>query len=99
VARAEIGIFGGSGFYSLLEGAQEITVDTPYGPPSDVITVGEIAGRRVAFLPRHGKQHQFPPHLIHYRAHIAASARRGAACPAGGRRARGRARIRRGRWW
>lgn len=72
MAQAEIGIFGGSGFYSLFEGAQEMTIDTPYGPPSDVITVGEIAGRRVAFLPRHGKQHQFPPHMINYRANIAA---------------------------
>jgi 5'-methylthioadenosine phosphorylase len=72
MAQVEIGVFGGSGFYSLLEGAQEVEVETPYGPPSDVITVGEIAGRRVAFLPRHGKQHQFPPHVINYRANIAA---------------------------
>lgn len=72
MAGAEIGVFGGSGFYSLLEGAMEITVETPYGPPSDAITVGEIAGRRVAFLPRHGRQHQFPPHAINYRANIAA---------------------------
>ncbi|MDR7523113.1 MAG: S-methyl-5'-thioadenosine phosphorylase [Armatimonadota bacterium] len=72
MVTAEIGVFGGSGFYSLLEGATEITVDTPYGPPSDVITVGEVAGRRVAFLPRHGRKHQFPPHAINYRANTAA---------------------------
>ena len=70
VAQAEIGVFGGSGFYSLLEGAQEIAVQTPYGPPSDVVTVGEIAGRRVAFLPRHGRRHQYPPHAINYRANV-----------------------------
>ncbi|MDR7544639.1 MAG: MTAP family purine nucleoside phosphorylase, partial [Armatimonadota bacterium] len=72
MAEAEIGVFGGSGFYSLLEGAQEVEVQTPYGPPSDVVTIGEIAGRRVAFLPRHGRKHQFPPHAINYRANIAA---------------------------
>ena len=72
MAVAEIGVFGGSGFYSLIEGAQELQVDTPYGPPSDVITLGEIAGHRVAFLPRHGRKHQWPPHTINYRANIAA---------------------------
>jgi len=72
MAAAEIGVFGGSGFYSLLEGAQELQIDTPYGPPSDVITVGEIAGRRVAFLPRHGQKHQWPPHMINYRANMTA---------------------------
>ncbi len=72
MATAEIGVFGGSGFYSLIEGAQEIQIDTPYGPTSDVVTVGEIAGRRVAFLPRHGRKHQWPPHMINYRANITA---------------------------
>jgi len=72
MAAAEIGVFGGSGFYSLLEGAETVTVETPYGLPSDVITIGEVAGRRVAFLPRHGRRHQFPPHMINYRANIAA---------------------------
>lgn len=70
--EAEIGVFGGSGFYSLIEGAREVTVETPYGPPSDVITVGELGGRRVAFLPRHGRRHQWPPHVINYRANVAA---------------------------
>jgi 5'-methylthioadenosine phosphorylase len=68
--RAEIGVFGGSGFYSLLSGAAEVTVETPYGAPSDQLAVGEIAGRRVAFLPRHGKQHQYPPQAINYRANL-----------------------------
>jgi 5'-methylthioadenosine phosphorylase len=72
MAQAEIGVFGGSGFYSLLEDAQEVVVETPYGEPSGAVTVGEIAGRRVAFLPRHGPRHQLPPHMINYRANIAA---------------------------
>lgn len=67
---AEIGVFGGSGFYSLLEGAEEHRVNTPYGAPSSPVMVGEIAGRSVAFLPRHGKDHQLPPHMINYRANV-----------------------------
>ena len=66
--RAEIGVIGGSGFYALLSDAQEVAVDTPYGAPSDLIAIGEMHGRRIAFLPRHGKQHQYPPHVINYRA-------------------------------
>ena len=50
--------------------AEEIKVDTPFGPPSDPITIGEVAGRQVAFLPRHGRDHRFPPHRIPYRANI-----------------------------
>jgi len=67
---AEIGIFGGSGFYSLLDNVEEVTVETPYGAPSDEIAIAEIGGKRVAFLPRHGKRHQYPPHLINYRANL-----------------------------
>ena len=67
---AEIGIFGGSGFYSLLEDATEHTVDTPFGEPSAPLTVGEIGGRRVAFLPRHGRKHELPPHRLPYRANL-----------------------------
>ncbi|MGE5590190.1 MAG: S-methyl-5'-thioadenosine phosphorylase [Bacillota bacterium] len=66
--QAEIGVFGGSGFYSLGEGAEEVAVETPYGAPSDRITLVTIAGHRVAFLPRHGRDHRYPPHLINYRA-------------------------------
>lgn len=71
--RAEIGIFGGSGFYELFDkksGTREITVKTPYGAPSDKISIGEMAGRKVAFLPRHGKKHQFAPQSINYRANV-----------------------------
>ncbi len=67
---AEIGVFGGSGFYSLLEHPEEHRVDTPYGPPSDALHLGEIGGRRVAFLPRHGANHQFPAHTVNYRANV-----------------------------
>lgn len=68
--KAEIGIFGGSGFYSLFDKAEEVEMETPYGKPSDKITIGEIAGRKVAFLPRHGKKHNFAPHTIPYRANL-----------------------------
>lgn len=67
---AEIGILGGSGFYDLAEALKEIKIETPYGPPSDKISVGVIAGRKVAFLPRHNKDHEIPPHKINYCANI-----------------------------
>ncbi|MFJ9847477.1 5'-methylthioadenosine phosphorylase, partial [Kitasatospora sp. NPDC101155] len=54
---AEVGVIGGSGLYALLDDVAEVRVDTPYGPPSDALFVGEAAGRRVAFLPRHGRGH------------------------------------------
>ncbi|MFQ5476278.1 MAG: S-methyl-5'-thioadenosine phosphorylase [Nitrosopumilus sp.] len=68
----EIGIFGGTGIYDsgLLENAQEIDIDTPYGKPSDTITVGTFNGRKIAFLPRHGKKHTIPPHMINFKANI-----------------------------
>ena len=68
--RAEIGVFGGSGFYSLLEDVREVKVDTPYGPPSDSLFLADVGGRRVAFLPRHGRRHTIPPHRINYRANV-----------------------------
>ncbi len=68
--KIEIGIIGGSGFYDLAADLKEIKVETPYGPPSDKISIGEISGRKVAFLPRHKKDHEIPPHLINYRANI-----------------------------
>lgn len=67
---ADIGVIGGSGFYSLLDDAESVEVETPYGAPSDALTVGELAGRRVAFLPRHGADHRFPPHRVPYRANL-----------------------------
>lgn len=69
--RAEIGVIGGSGLYEFLEGAQEVRPGTtPFGSPSAPLVVGEVAGRRVAFLPRHGRSHEFPPHRIPYRANL-----------------------------
>ncbi len=65
---ADIGVYGGSGFYSLIENPREVWIETPYGPPSDKIALGEIAGKSVAFLPRHGKDHRYPPQAINYRA-------------------------------
>ncbi|MCI0384523.1 S-methyl-5'-thioadenosine phosphorylase [Streptomyces sp. CNQ085] len=69
-AQAETGVIGGSGFYSFLDDVMEVAVDTPYGEPSDSLFIGEIAGRRVAFLPRHGRKHHLPPHRINYRANL-----------------------------
>ncbi|MVO86002.1 S-methyl-5'-thioadenosine phosphorylase [Streptomyces sp. p1417] len=68
--QAEIGVIGGSGFYSFLDDVTEVHVDTPYGSPSDSLFLGELAGRRVAFLPRHGRDHRLPPHRINYRANL-----------------------------
>ena len=66
----DIGVVGGSGFYSLLDDAQSVAVDTPFGPASAAITVGQLAGRTVGFLPRHGTRHECPPHLVPYRANL-----------------------------
>ena len=68
--KAEIGVFGGSGFYSLLDDVREVKVDTPYGPPSDSFFLATVGGRKVAFLPRHGRRHTIPPHKINYRANV-----------------------------
>ena len=69
-AQAEIGVFGGSGFYSFLDDSVEVEVETPYGPPAGPVTIGEVEGRRVAFLPRHGLRHELLPHRINYRANL-----------------------------
>ncbi|MFF3552770.1 S-methyl-5'-thioadenosine phosphorylase [Streptomyces tsukubensis] len=68
--NAEIGVIGGSGLYSFLEDVTEVAVDTPYGSPSDSLFLGEVGGRKVAFLPRHGRGHRIPPHRINYRANL-----------------------------
>lgn len=68
--RADIGVFGGSGFYSFLDNVEEITVDTPYGAPSSKIALAKINDKTVAFLPRHGKDHSIPPHMINFRANL-----------------------------
>jgi 5'-methylthioadenosine phosphorylase len=72
--RAEIGVIGGSGFYSFFDTesgeTEEVTVETPFGAPSAPLTIGTVSGRSVAFLPRHGIHHQFPPHRVNYRANL-----------------------------
>lgn len=67
---ADVAVIGGTGFYSFLADHEEHVVDTPYGAPSAPIAVGEVAGRRVAFVPRHGRHHEHPPHAIPYRANL-----------------------------
>lgn len=67
---ATIGVFGGSGFYKFLEDVEEIKIETPYGMPSDSAFVGTIGKHRVAFIPRHGRNHTILPHLINYRANV-----------------------------
>lgn len=69
---AEIGVIGGSGLYEIpgLSDVEEIKVYTPYGEPSDNIVLGTLEGRRIAFIPRHGRGHKIPPHRVNYRANI-----------------------------
>ncbi len=67
---ADIGVFGGSGFYKFLDNIEEVKVETPYGSPSDSVFIGEIGSHKVAFMPRHGRNHTIPPHLINYRANV-----------------------------
>jgi 5'-methylthioadenosine phosphorylase len=67
---AEIGVFGGSGFYSFVDVVDEVELETPYGRPSAPIVVGDVGGRRVAFLPRHGRRHELPPAQVPYRANV-----------------------------
>jgi 5'-methylthioadenosine phosphorylase len=68
--RADIAVIGGSGFYSFLDSPSTHEVATPYGAPSGPLSIGQVAGRRVAFLPRHGPHHEHPPHAINYRANL-----------------------------
>ena len=69
---ADIGIIGGTGIYDsgLFSQKREVKAYTPYGEPSDTITLGEYSGTRVAYIPRHGKNHRIPPHKINNRANI-----------------------------
>jgi 5'-methylthioadenosine phosphorylase len=67
---AEVGVFGGSGFYEFLTDTESVDVDTPYGPPAAAVTLGTVAGRRVAFLPRHGPRHEVLPSVVPYRANV-----------------------------
>lgn len=68
--HAPLGVFGGSGFYEFLDGAQEIVVDTPYGPPAGPVVLGSVAGNPVAFMARHGRNHEFAAHRVPYRANM-----------------------------
>ncbi|MDQ2783117.1 MAG: S-methyl-5'-thioadenosine phosphorylase [Actinomycetota bacterium] len=68
--RAEIGVIGGSGFYEFLQDATRVQVTTPFGDPSDDVVIGDLDGRSVAFIARHGQGHRFPPHLVPYRANL-----------------------------
>ena len=86
---ADVAVIGGSGFYSFLEDTHDVDVETPYGAPSAPISLGTLADRRVAFLPRHGRGHEYPPHRINYRANLWALASLGvrqvlAPCAVGG---------------
>jgi len=71
-AAPAIGVIGGSGLYQMdqLLNPEEIRVSTPFGPPSDVLLRGEIAGRTVYFLPRHGRGHRILPTELNHRANI-----------------------------
>jgi len=68
--KAEIGVFGGSGFYSFFKGSRGILLKTPYGRPSARVTLSVVEGRKVAFIPRHGVHHEYPPHVVRYRANV-----------------------------
>ena len=72
MSEVEIGVIGGSGLYKMegLERVEEVRIDTPFGPPSDPFIVGELKGRRIAFLPRHGRGHRVQPSDLNFRANI-----------------------------
>jgi len=75
--QAEIGVFGGTAFYSFLDDVETVAVQTPFGAPSGPLAVGRVAGRSVAFLPRHGPNHEVPAHRVNYRANLWALKRLG----------------------
>lgn len=70
MSKAQIGIFGGSGFYDFLKNAKKIKMNTPYGKPSGQIILGEYKDKKIAFMPRHGEGHKYPPHKIPYLANM-----------------------------
>jgi 5'-methylthioadenosine phosphorylase len=71
---AEVGIFGGSGFYDFVDDAVDVEIDTPFGPAASLVRIGTVAGRRVAFLARHGREHHFAAHRVPFRANVWAMA-------------------------
>jgi len=78
-----IGVFGGSGFYEFLDAAREVPITTPYGEPAAPLTVGSVSGIETAFLPRHGRDHEYPPHKVPYRANVWAMKELGVSCVIG----------------
>jgi 5'-methylthioadenosine phosphorylase len=70
MSEARIAIIGGTGFYRFLDGAKDVIVDTPYGTPSAPICIAEVAGKRVAFIPRHGRNHDYLPSEVPYQANL-----------------------------
>jgi len=68
--QAEIGIFGGSGLYEFFHNGKWKKVRTSYGKPSDKVFITEYKGKKIAFIPRHGRGHKLPPHKINYRANL-----------------------------
>ncbi len=68
--KADIGVFGGSGFYKFLADIEEVKVATPYGETSDSVFIGKVGSHKVAFMPRHGRNHSLPPHQLNYRANV-----------------------------
>ena len=72
LASARVGVIGGSGLYSInnLESVEEVSTDTPFGPPSDALRIGTLNGVEVVFLARHGRQHHLIPSEVPYRANI-----------------------------
>jgi 5'-methylthioadenosine phosphorylase len=71
-AKAQVGVIGGSGLYDIkgLKGVKEVNIDTPFGKPSDTITIGKLEGVGITFLPRHGQGHRLTPSEVPYRANI-----------------------------
>ena len=67
---ADVGIFGGSGFYSFLDDVEEVEIDTPFGAPSDPVSIGTVGDKRVAFIPRHGRDHRHTPAAVPARANL-----------------------------
>lgn len=70
MTAADVGVFGGSGFHEFLDDTESVELDTEWGRPSAPVTIGTIGDKRVAFLPRHGLRHEYPPHRINYRANV-----------------------------
>jgi 5'-methylthioadenosine phosphorylase len=75
---AKIGVIGGSGFYKFLQTKEASKLETPYGSPSASVKLSDVNGKHIAFIPRHGEHHEFPPHVVPYRANIYALKQLGA---------------------